>query len=243
MIKIGIIGITGKMGAALVATTLENPSISLLGITRSPLSFQHLSIKAFTLNTAPLDTLDLLIDVSHAHSLEKHLQAALLYKLPIVIGTTSHEEKAFHQMQQASTIIPVLYASNFSIGIHLIKSFITTHLPLLEESFIDILETHHTEKKDMPSGTALDLASLFEKKHLSIHPQAQRSKEDLVIHSRRLPAHPGEHRLHFTFHHETLSLEHHVKDRKVYAEGALLAAKFLMQQQPGFYSFSDVFSV
>lgn len=228
------------MGKALIAASSSQNHLELIGISRNP-PLKDLFIPTFTLEEAPLHSLDLLLDVSNFSSLEENLKAALSHNIPIVIGTTQHDEKEFSLMQLTSKKIPVLYSSNFSIGIHLIKSFITQHAALLEESFIDIFETHHLEKKDLPSGTALDFARLFDKKKLLLSIDKKRSKDDIVIHSTRIPFNAGEHTVQFTFQEETLSIHHQIKDRKIYAHGALLAAQFLIKQQKGFYTFSDVF--
>ena len=219
------------MGEALIQVSHPLKTFEILSISRS-----------MPLESAPFHTLDILIDVSSFKALEENLTAALTHKLPIVIGTTGLGEKEFSLITRAAKTIPVLYSSNFSIGIHLLKAFILQHAYLLEESFVDIMETHHLEKKDSPSGTALDLAHLFKKKKVILQTPQKRSEEDLVIHSKRLPFHPGEHTVQLTLKDETLSLHHNVKDRKVYAHGALLAAQFLVKQKKGFYSFSDVFA-
>lgn len=234
MIRAAIIGITGKMGKALIEATPL--SFEIIGISRFCSSNSN-----FTIKTVPLDTLDVLIDFSSYEALEDNLRVAISHHLPIVIGTTNHNEKAFNLMNLASKTVPVLYSSNFSIGIHLLKSFIKEYSCFLENAFIDITETHHTEKKDLPSGTALDLAHIFNNKHTIFHTPHRRSKEDVVIHSVRVPAHHGAHNIQITLKDETLSLNHSVQDRKVYAHGAFLAAQFLITQKNGFYSFSDVF--
>lgn len=241
MIKAGIIGITGKMGKALIEASHSSKTFEVSGISRSNhLKQSHIPLS--TLEKTPLNTLDILIDVSSFEALEENLMAAVASNLPIIIGTTNHKEKEFNLMNLASKTIPVLYSSNFSIGIHLLKTFIKEHASFLENCFIDIFETHHLDKKDAPSGTALDLARLFNKKNTTLQSPNKRSEEDLVIHSTRLPSHPGEHTVQLTLKDEILSLHHQVTDRKVYAHGALLAAQFLIKQKKGFYNFSDVFA-
>lgn len=230
MKKIGLLGSTGKMGKALIS------------LSSSPFHMIPLFRQSTHLAQDPFRELSALLDFSHVDALQKNLQQALAYQLPIVIGTTGHTETTWNWMQEASVKIPVLYSSNFSIGITLIKKFIALYAPILNSSYVDIFETHHTEKKDLPSGTALDLARLLSEKEIVCSCPPSRSVEDLIIHPQRLPSRPGAHTVQFAFQDETLSLHHHVLDRKVYAQGALTAVEFLLNKNPGLYSFADVFA-
>lgn len=231
MKKLGILGSTGKMGRALIALP-PSPLLQLIPLSKTPLvSDQPL-----------LSTLHALIDFSHAHATQKNLELALTHKLPIVMGTTGLSPALFEEIQKASNQIPILYSANFSIGITLMRHFFTQYSSYLERAYIDIEETHHLEKKDLPSGTALHLASLFQKKHITSTSPVTRSCQDLIIHSKRLPNHLGSHTVHCSFPEERLSLHHEVQSRSVYAQGALVAAQFLLKQKSGLYAFSDVFT-
>jgi len=229
MKKIGILGASGKMGTTLLS--LPSPRFQLIPLCRQK---QHLT-------QDPFSELEALIDFSHVDTLHENLQKALERRLPLVIGITGHTPHTWEQMEKASLTIPILYSPNFSIGIALIKKFIALHAPLLEKSYIDIFETHHTTKKDLPSGTALDLARMFPHKEINLSSSHPRSQDDLVIHAQRVPGHPGAHTIEFTFPEETLSFHHHAQ-RAAYAQGALMATEFLLGKKPGFYSFADVFS-
>ena len=128
MMEIGIIGAAGKMGNALIATA--SPEIFKLHTIVRPTQLEG-GAPACTFETTPFEDIDLLIDFSNAASVEKNIEIAVLHKKPLVIGTTGHTESSFTCMELASKTIPLLYSSNFSIGIFLIKTFITHHLPFL----------------------------------------------------------------------------------------------------------------
>ena len=226
MKKIGILGSTGKMGSALLALP-PRPGIQLVPLSRKDPSYEDLHV---------------LIDFSHPDAAKYILERALTHKLPIVIGTTGLTDPIFRLIETASLHIPILYSANFSLGIALIKEFITHHLEFLTASYIDIFETHHTEKKDLPSGTSFSLASIFKDKTLKLSSPVKREESDLVIHANRLPTQLCSHTIQFTFKEEALSLHHEVMDRTVYAKGAVVAAEFLLHQKPGLYSFSHVFA-
>jgi 4-hydroxy-tetrahydrodipicolinate reductase len=231
MKKLGILGSTGKMGRALIALP-PSPLLQLMPLSKTPSVSDELA----------LPTLHALIDFSHAHATQKHLALALTHQLPLVIGTTGLPPLLFEEIQKAAHNIPILYSANFSIGITLMCHFFTQYAAYLERAYIDIEETHHLEKKDLPSGTALHLASLFHEKRIATTSPISRSSQDLIIHAKRLPNDLGSHTVHCSFPEERLSLHHEVLSRSVYAQGALIAAQFLLKQKSGLYEFSDVFT-
>lgn len=198
-IKIGLIGPHGRLGKAIAA--LEE----VIPITR----------------TTPRKNLncDVLIDVSSPLSLLENLSAMK----PIVIGTTGHSD--FSIIEQAAKTLPIFYAPNFSLGIALMRKVaaeIATRFP----SDIDLIETHHTQKKDAPSGTALLLSK--------IAPNTR-------IHSIRSGKIIGEHTLLFNTAEERITLSHETHSRDAYARGALAAAHFLAHKPPGLYGMDNLF--
>lgn len=198
-IKIGLIGAGGRMGQAINAL---HPT---LPITRAT-------------SRKNLDC-DVLIDVSSHQALLENLSA----NKPIVIGTTGHLD--FTPIHEAAKRLPIFYASNFSLGAAILKqlsTFVARHFP----SDIDLIETHHTEKKDAPSGTAL---------HLLANLAGAR------VHSLRSGQTIGEHTLIFNNAEEKLTLTHQVHSREAFAKGALAAARFLMTKPPGLYTMDNLF--
>lgn len=198
--KIGLIGATGRLGQAISAL---HPIIPIL-------------------HSTPRTNLpcDILIDVSSHYALLENLSA----NKPIVIGTTGHTD--FTPIQAAAKHLPIFYAPNFSLGIALLQKLVSQIAPFFP-SDIDILETHHTQKKDAPSGTALLLAQSLPNAH---------------IHSIRSGKNFGEHTIHFTTDSERLTLSHQAHSRDAYARGALAAAQFLLGKPPGLYTMDNLFA-
>lgn len=197
--KIGLIGAEGRMGKTIAAL---HP---IVPITR----------------TTPRSSLDcdILIDFSSHQALLENLSA----NKPIVIGTTGHLD--FTPIHKAALHLPIFYAPNFSLGAALLNKLAlltSQHFP----SDIDIIETHHTQKKDTPSGTALHLA-----KNLA-HARIHSLRSGKVI---------GEHTLIFNNGDERLTLSHEVHSREAFARGALAAARFLYNKPPGLYTMDHLF--
>ncbi len=198
-VKIQLVGALGKMGTILSELTDKDPDALLC------------------------DDGDIVIDFS---SPEGTMQAISLEK-PLVCGTTGLDDSAFASLQKLSKKVPVLYSPNFSLGMALcfqiskslgdkVKNFCT----------VSIEETHHLEKKDSPSGTALELSQLLNT------PNIQSNRVDDIV---------GIHEIKFQFPEETLTITHEAHSRMAFAQGALASAKFLFNKPPGFYKLSDVF--
>ncbi|MBX7066788.1 MAG: hypothetical protein K1X28_06115 [Parachlamydiales bacterium] len=198
-IKIGLIGPEGRMGKAISAL---HPVIPI---------FKHTP-------RSPLDC-DILIDVSSHKALLENLSAGK----PIVIGTTGHLN--FAPIQEAAKHLPIFYSANFTLG----AAILNETAKLVAKYFagdIDLIETHHTAKKDAPSGTAL---------HLS------KNLQNAKIHSLRSGSTIGEHTIIFNNAEEKLTLSHQVHSREAFAKGALAAARFLLGKPPGLYGMEHLF--
>ncbi len=195
--KIGLIGFNGRIGKSIAAL---HPVV--------PVS-----------RTTPRQNLpcDVLIDVSSHEALLENLSA----NKPIVIGTTGHKDLS--PIHRAAKHLPIFYAVNFSLGIALLRK-----LAELAQSFpadIDIIETHHSEKKDAPSGTALLL---------------KQTLSTARIHSIRSGKIVAEHTIILNTPEERITLSHQAHTRDVFAKGALAAAHFLIGKPPGLYSMDDL---
>lgn len=160
---------------------------------------------------------DVIIDVSHPDAFEE-------CNVPLVIGSTGHNEENFSRMQLLAQSVPVLYAPNFSMGMTLLKE-LAMNIKGAVDAKIDVTEMHHDEKKDTPSGTAIQLANLLEAE---------------AINAYRRPHAIGEHRVCFAFGDEEIEIRHKAHSRTAYALGALAAAKWIVKQSPGFYGMEDV---
>lgn len=218
---IGIFGIQGKMGKAVSSAAALDPSIKLFGGT------SRFSDKREVLDLAR--NCDVLIDFSSLEALEVHLEAAILAKKPLVIGITGLKETDFKKIHTSSAKIPILHSPNFSIGMALCRKLVreTAHVFAGKNVHIDIIEAHHKQKKDAPSGSALALAQAT-------------GLPSIPIHSIRAAKIIGEHAVQFNTDEERIEIKHEVHSRDAFAKGALTAAKFLRSQKEGLYSIDDV---
>lgn len=162
---------------------------------------------------------DVVIDFSS----KDNLSSVLGLQKPLVIGTTGHVNT--REMEIAAKNIPILFSPNFSLGM---AAMLEAAALLAKKGFsIDIIEAHHNQKKDKPSGSALALARAIGK--------------DIPIHSIRSGDIIGDHTVIFVGEGERIELKHQVFSRDAFAKGALKAAKFLAKKPPGLYSLKDLF--
>ena len=172
---------------------------------------------------------DVAIDFTFPEGTLQHIEAATAAKKPLVIGTTGHSPEQKQAIIEAAKFIPVLHSPNFSFGMALcLETAANLSKALFGKCTIDIHEAHHVHKKDSPSGTALALAKAV-------------GGEEIRIHSVRSGETVGEHTVIFECEHERIEIKHTAQSRDAFAQGALIAAKFLVKQTPGLYTLKDVF--
>ncbi len=206
-LKVTIFGATGRLGSSISNLAAVDPRFSLHS-----------------------EEIDVYIDASLPPGVPKHLDIALAAKRPIVIGVTGLGEDVHASFHKAAKTIPILYAPNFSLGVALLQRF----AKFAAEAFhanadIDLIETHHVQKKDAPSGTALAIAKNL--KSIGKNP---------TLHSIRSGQTVGKHELILNTAEEQISLTHVAHSRDAFAKGALAAALFLSVRPPGLYGMEDV---
>ena len=174
---------------------------------------------------------DVAIDFSQADSSDEICRAALKHGKPLVIGTTGHSQQQRKTIEQTAQSVTIVLASNFSVGVNVLFWLTQKAAELLGEDFNpEIVETHHTMKKDAPSGTAKTLGEIL---------KAVRSSE-IPIQSVREGDVVGEHAVIFSGPGESLELTHRAANRGIFAAGALRAAKWVINKPPGLYSMQHV---
>ena len=179
---------------------------------------------------------DLIIDFSSSSFTSYLIERALEFELPILIGTTGLDKSQMQSIKMASRKIPVLFEANFSKGIKLlkrtIKGFLTDNHA--EVKLIKIYESHHSNKKDIPSGTAFLLKNFIS----SILPNFH---EKIEIYSKRANEIFGIHRVEIVLENEeVISFTHNAESRDIFAYGAIEAALWLLKQDPGYYELENV---
>jgi 4-hydroxy-tetrahydrodipicolinate reductase len=176
---------------------------------------------------------DVAIDFSNADSISEICAAALPHRKPLVIGTTGHSQGQRRMIEESAQSLPLVFASNFSIGVNVLFWLTRKAAGQLGSDFgAEIIETHHKMKKDAPSGTAKTLAELLK--------AAKKTEREIPIQSIREGDVVGEHTVIFSGPSERLELTHRAASREIFARGALCAAKWIIGKPPGLYSMQDV---
>lgn len=247
MIKAILCGASGKMGRFIAASAENDSEFKIAaGIDKVnygagfPIfpSFDDVDIKA-----------DVIIDFSHTALLDSLLAYAERTSTPAVIATTGYSDAQIEKIKKASENVPIFFSFNMSIGINLLSSLAKKAAAILGNDFdIEIVEKHHNQKIDAPSGTAIMLAnavnSVFDDKlnyEYDRHSKRQkRPKNEIGIHSVRGGTIVGEHEVIFAGHDEVITLSHSAQSKEVFAVGAIRAAKFLYGKTAGIYDMNDV---
>ena len=189
---------------------------------------------------------DCVIDFSH-HSATPALTAwATEKKVPLVIATTGQTAEELDCIRSASKQVPVLLASNFSLGIVVLTALARQAAKAFPEADIEIVEIHHNRKLDVPSGTALTLAKAVQSVRpgsrlvIGRHENGKRDPGDIDVHSLRMGNIVGVHEIHICTDTQTLTLRHEAHDRALFAEGAVTAAQWVVTMEPGLYDMSAI---
>ena len=193
---------------------------------------------------------DVIIDFSNPALLSPLLQFAKAKKLPVVLCTTGYSKEQVEQVHEAAKDIPVFYSGNMSLGINLLIELSKKAALVLGDQFdIEIIEKHHNQKLDAPSGTALMIADgissvLDDPMHYVYDRHSQRKKREpseIGIHSVRGGTIVGEHEVIFAGHHEVITLSHSAQSKEVFAVGSINAAIYLADDKPaGLYEMSNL---
>jgi len=201
-VRIALVGTSGKMGKTLIDLIKADSEVEYVGV-----------------------QCDVVIDFSAPEGTKK----AIAMKKPLVCGTTGLSEEIFSKMRALSKKVPVLYCSNFSLGMTLCFEMLKQMSTQFKKSFkIEIEELHHAQKKDAPSGTALKMAELL-------------GVDRSIITTQRMGNGIGTHQVNFILNDEKVTLKHEALSRTAFAQGALTAAKFIFNKPAKLYSLSDIF--
>lgn len=254
MIKIGVLGGSGRMGRLIIQKVLECPDaiLSSVGIHLQKLVIPHLSDVIVSPNLEKVFShADIVIDFTKPEALQSHIEAAVQSQTPMVIGITGLIDAHHALIRKAGEQIPIIYAPNMSLGLALMSKITEQVAALLDSSFnIEILEFHHRHKTDAPSGTALALGHAAAKgRHINLAPHAcfdrthrtiPRPQDEIGFAVLRGGSVAGDHKVFFSSDEEIFTLSHQALNREVFAKGALKAALWLEEKDRGVYSMQDV---
>ncbi len=249
MIKIIMAGCNGRMGRVISELVKNDESVKIVagvdvyddGHNDYPVfdSIKKIDIAA-----------DVIIDFSSIKGLYEMLDFAISKKLPVVLCTTGLDTDMINKVNEASSKIAILRSGNMSLGINtLVKIMETITKTLAEAGFdIEIVEKHHNQKLDAPSGTALLLADAinneldnsYEYKYDRSQVKEKRNPKEIGISAVRGGSIVGEHEIIFAGTDEVIEIKHTAYSRAIFANGAISAAKFLIDKEPGMYSMKEV---
>jgi len=255
MIKIGVFGASGRVGKLLLENLKETEDMSVNTVyVRDNLDF---SIDPSVLVTSDMKSFlngcDVVIDFSLPDACETLLEAAMQTPKPLVIGTTGLSVHQLNLLKNASEVMPVLYATNMSLGVALLNKLVYQASAALEGFDIEIVEMHHRHKKDAPSGTALTLSeSAAAGRGLDIDKVrvsgrdgniGERTKDEIAVMALRGGDIVGRHTVGFYNDGEFIELNHTATSRSTFSKGAIRAASWLSDKETGLYSISDCLEV
>jgi 4-hydroxy-tetrahydrodipicolinate reductase len=248
MTRIILSGCNGKMGQVITKLVNEEPNAKIVAgidindIIKNP-------YPAFkTINDCDIEA-DVIIDFSNPGLLDDLLKFALTKGISLVIATTGLSELQEQKIKEHSKVIPIFRSANFSLGINIIVDLVKKVTKALEWDFdIEIIEKHHNQKIDAPSGTALAIADAIndvtkQKKEYIYDRHSRRkkrSKTEIGMHAVRGGTIVGEHQIIFAGKDEVIELKHMAMSKDIFGIGALKASIFMKGKPPGIYSMNNL---
>lgn len=246
--KIIICGYGGKMGQAVLKAAkndfecevVAGVDVNFSGNSEVPVYKNISEVK---------EAADVVIDFSNPSALGPLIDYCKNTKTPAVICTTGFSIEQVKKMKEVSEYLPIFYSRNMSLGVNLLAELSRITAKILGGDFdIEIIEKHHNQKIDAPSGTALMLAEEISDEipnnmdyiYDRTKTRKSRSKNEIGIHSVRGGTIVGDHDVIFAGDKEIVTLSHHAQSREIFANGAIKAAKFLVSGESGFYTMKDI---
>lgn len=263
MIKVAVLGATGRMGQAILACLTEAPDLTLTGAVTEVgdpelgadageyAGLAALGVPLTDDRAQALHGAQVAIDFTLPAALEANVTACAEAGTALVIGTTGLSAGQQKSLEQAAHAIPIVYGRNMSVGMNVFTHFVGEAARTLGEEYdVEIVEAHHRHKVDAPSGTALALGE-------AIATARKRKLEELAVRTRdgqigpRVPGTigfsvirggniVGDHSVMFIAPDERVEFTHRAADRRAFALGALRAGRWLAGRAPGFYTMADV---
>lgn len=248
MTNIAISGANGKMGRVIADICASRNDVKVIaGVDPYGESYSDFPVvKSYSeLPAKP----DVIIDFSNPAALDDLLDYCKANSVPVVIATTGYSKEQIEKINEASNVIPVFFTFNLSLGINLLASLAKKAVSVLGGQFdIEIIEKHHNQKIDAPSGTAIMLANAINEeagnKYELVYDRhsvrAKRKDNEIGMHAIRGGTIVGEHEILFAGRDEVISLKHEAHSKGVFAAGSVNAAVFLSGKSSGMFDMSDM---
>lgn len=236
MIKIILAGY-GKMGKQIEAAASAYQDIKILRV----IDIENID------ELEKGEKADVIIDFSHPHMTARTTAYAKESGTALVCGTTGLDDNDMEQLRVLGESVPVIYSSNYSFGVAVFEHVLSELKGIFDDNWdIELVETHHNQKIDAPSGTAkklldaLDPEGEYEKVYGREGITGARSKKEIGVHSVRGGTVAGEHAVSFFGKDEEFQIIHKAASRQIFAEGALKAARMLSSMSPGYYTLREL---
>ncbi|MGN1061404.1 MAG: 4-hydroxy-tetrahydrodipicolinate reductase [Candidatus Coproplasma sp.] len=250
MIKVAVCGACGKMGANILSLLdSDDEAVAVCGIDPMGESDSVKTVKSFDdLPSEGNDKPDVIIDFSSPKALDGELEYAVKYNVPVVIGSTGFTDEQLSQIEEAAQKVAIFRTANFSLGVNLLCKLVKQAAETLGEKFdVEIIEKHHSQKVDAPSGTALMLAKSANEAFGNSKPYVNgreglcgKRGNEIGLHAVRGGTIVGEHEVDFCGDDEIITLSHSARSKRVFAAGAIKAAKWLAGKGAGMYNMGDL---
>ncbi len=246
-IKLVIAGGCGRMGQAIARGALKDSVFTLAGAFEAPghasIGKEYAAILGEMLTPGvrivgdarqAMGQGDVVVEFTAPEPTIAHLQLAQELRKPMVIGTTGLSDAQLKTLHAAAKMIPIVFSPNMSVGVNVLFELAKLAAERLGAAYdVEVVESHHKQKKDAPSGTAKRLAEVLASAR-------QQPVSTIPVHAVRAGDIVGDHTVILAGPSERLELTHRAHSREVFAQGALRAAQFIVKQKPGLYDIADV---
>ena len=255
MIRIVLSGCNGKMGQVFTKSAAKYSDIQIVAgvdVAEGIHNPYPCYSKAEDISAAAVEA-DVLVDFSHVSALQGLLAFALSSATPVVLATTGYDDAQKVAIKAAGEKIAIFHTANMSLGVNLLVDLVQKAVEVLGDGFdVEVVERHHNQKIDAPSGTALMIADAINETHRQTHSDElhyvydrhskrdKRSQKEIGMHAIRGGTIVGEHTVIFAGNDEVIEVRHSAASKEVFAEGAIRAARFILGKGAGIYSMKDV---
>lgn len=246
MIRVLLNGCNGKMGRVISEMAKSSTNISIVsGVDKNS---SNLDFPCYSSIQECKDEIDVILDFSRPDALDTLCQYSKEKNIPIVFCTTGYSSEQLSKIHSLSKEVAVFHSANMSIGVNIVNNILKGISNMLYKDFdIEIIEKHHNQKVDAPSGTALLLANTIknsiEDETIFINGRdglSKRQSKEIGIHAVRGGNIIGDHEIIFAGKGECIEIKHTAISREVFAVGALKACEYMYEKEKGLYSMDDV---
>lgn len=248
MVKIAITGANGKMGKVIANLVAQRDNCTVI----AGIDLNDTPNGSFPIVKYPAELTekpDVIIDFSHPSALDDLLSYCTINNVPLVAATTGYTADEIAKIKKTAEQIPIFFTFNMSLGINLLVELGKRAVNVLGGQYdIEIVEKHHNQKKDAPSGTAIMIAEALngeldnKMKYVYDRHNVRKAREsnEIGMHAIRGGTIVGEHDIIFAGHDEVITLSHSAGSKEVFANGSINAAIFLSGKESGLYDMSDL---